>query len=435
MSGDPAVEAPRQQTIGAPFVLEGTGLHSGQPAYAEVRPAEADTGIVFCRSDLRDEPVIRADVELVSGVEWETVLGPSEGSVRTVEHLLAALAAYRIDNAEVVLRGSEPPARDGSSADWCEAIGKAGIVEQKSEASTIVVRDAFSVEDGSSRYTVSPYDGYRVSAGIDFDHPVIRRQFASTEIDGQGFCAEVAPARTFGLQSWANALHARGLALGANYENTIALTDDGLAEGVELRFPDEFVRHKIIDIVGDLALAGSRIQAHVVAERPSHRGNVMVARRLRRLRFRPSDGTPILEAERIFDFLPHRYPFLLVDRILEFEPGRRILGLKNVTINEPYFNGHFPGHPIMPGVLIVEGMAQTGGLLMMNEVSEASSKVVYFMSMNDVKFRRPVHPGDQLLFEVEMLQFRGRVCRIRGVGTVDGQIVAEATLMAQVMDR
>jgi UDP-3-O-[3-hydroxymyristoyl] N-acetylglucosamine deacetylase/3-hydroxyacyl-[acyl-carrier-protein] dehydratase len=195
------------------------------------------------------------------------------------------------------------------------------------------------------------------------------------------------------------------------------------------------VRHKIIDIVGDLILAGGRIRAHVVADRPSHRGNVMVARRLRRLQFKPADGTPVLEAERIFDFLPHRYPFLLVDRILEFEPGRRILGLKNVTINEPFFNGHFPGHPIMPGVLIVEGMAQTGGLLMMNEVSDASSKVVYFMSMNDVKFRRPVYPGDQLLLEVEMLQFRGRVCKIRGVGTVDGLVVAEATLMAQIMDR
>jgi UDP-3-O-[3-hydroxymyristoyl] N-acetylglucosamine deacetylase/3-hydroxyacyl-[acyl-carrier-protein] dehydratase len=435
VSGDPAGEAPRQQTIGNPFALEGTGLHSGQPANAEVRPADADTGIVFRRSDLRGEPTIKADVDLVSGVEWETVLGPEGGSVRTVEHLLAALAAHDIDNAEILLRGSEPPARDGSSADWCEAIEKSGIVQQDAEASSIEVREAFSVEDGPSRYTVSPHDGYRVSAEIDFEHPVIRRQFASAEINAETFCADVAPARTFGLQSWAKGLHARGLALGASLQNTIALTDDGIADGIELRFVDEFVRHKIIDIVGDLALAGCRLRAHVVAERPSHRGNVMVARRLRRLRFKPSDGSPVLEAERIFDFLPHRYPFLLVDRILEFEPGRRILGLKNVTINEPFFNGHFPGHPIMPGVLIVEGMAQTGGLLMMNEVSDAASKVVYFMSMNDVKFRRPVHPGDQLLFDVEMLQFRGRVCRIRGVGTVGGQVVAEATLMAQVVDR
>jgi UDP-3-O-[3-hydroxymyristoyl] N-acetylglucosamine deacetylase/3-hydroxyacyl-[acyl-carrier-protein] dehydratase len=384
---------------------------------------------------LKGEPVIPADVELVSGVEWETVLGPPEGSVRTVEHLLAALAAHRIDNAEIWLRGSEPPSLDGSSARWCEAIERSGIVEQDAPARCVEVLEAFSFEDGASRYSVAPYDGYRVSAGIEFDHPVIQRQYASSEIEAGAFCSAVAPARTFGLQSWAKALHARGLALGADFENTIALTDDGIADGIELRFEDEFVRHKIIDVVGDLALVGCRIRAHVVAERPSHRGNVTLARHLRRLQFRPADGTPVLESDRILDFLPHRYPFLLVDRILEFEPARRILGLKNVTINEPFFNGHFPGHPIMPGVLIVEGMAQTGGLMLMNEVGEAASKVVYFMSMDGVKFRRPVRPGDQLLFDMEMLQFRGRVCRLKGVATVDGQVVAEATLMAQVMDR
>ena len=183
MSGDPSVEAPRQQTIKTPFTLEGTGLHSGQPALAEVRPADADTGILFRRADIRGAPEVKADVELVSGVEWETVLGPDDSCVRTVEHLLAALAAHRVDNAEILLRGSEPPARDGSSADWCSAIDRAGIVAQDAEAAVIEVREAFSVEDGASRYTVSPYDGYRVSAGIEFDHPVIRRQFASAEID------------------------------------------------------------------------------------------------------------------------------------------------------------------------------------------------------------------------------------------------------------
>ncbi|MEJ2547248.1 MAG: UDP-3-O-acyl-N-acetylglucosamine deacetylase [Gemmatimonadota bacterium] len=432
---DPRREDEVQHTLASPFTEQGTGLHSGHPAHAEVLPAEPDTGIVFRRLDLKGEPTIPANVELVSGVEWETVLGPPDASVRTVEHLLAALAAHRIDNAEIRLQGSEPPALDGSSARWCEAIQASGTVEQNAPARTIEVREAFSLEDGASRYAVAPYDGYRVSAGIEFDHPVIKRQYASAEIVEDEFCRSVAPARTFGLQSWAKALHARGLALGADFENTIALTEEGIADGIELRFPDEFVRHKIIDVVGDLALAGTRIRAHVIAERPSHRGNVLLARRLRRLQFRPADGTPVLEADRIFDFLPHRYPFLLVDRILEFEPARRILGLKNVTINEPFFSGHFPGHPIMPGVLIVEGMAQTGGLMLMNEVSESSSKVVYFMSMNDVKFRRPVRPGDALLFDMEMLQFRGRVCRLKGIATVDDQVVAEATLMAQVVDR
>lgn len=424
-----------QRTLSGSFRVEGKGLHSGCAARCEVRPAPADTGVVFLRTDLEGSAPIRADVELVSGVEWETVLGVDRAVVRTVEHLLAALAVHEIDNAEILLSGPEPPALDGSTAGWCAEIARVGAEEQGAEARLVRVTETLSVDEGASRYTVAPYDGYRVSAEIAFEHPAIGRQFASAEVRVGSFCREVAPARTFGLESWATALHARGLALGASLENTIVLTDDGIAAGSELRFPDEFVRHKIIDVVGDLALVGARIRAHVIAERPSHRGNVAVARRLRRLLSRPADGSPVLDAERIFDFLPHRYPFLLVDRILEFEPARRIVGLKNVTINEPFFNGHFPGHPIMPGVLILEGMAQTGGLLLMNDVEDPSRKVVYFMSLNDVKFRRPVRPGDQLQFEMEMLQYRGRVCRIRGVGTVKGQVVAEATMMAQVVDR
>ncbi len=435
MSGRSVSPAPCQQTLRGAFRVEGVGLHGGGPAHCEVHPAPPDTGIRFRRLDLESAPPIRADVDLVSGVEWETVLGTDRTVVRTVEHLLAALAVHEVDNVEIRLSGAEPPALDGSTAGWCAEIDRVGTVEQDAPARVVKVREVFSIEEGASRYTVSPYDGYRVSAEIVFEHPVIGKQFASVEAVTGTFCREVAPARTFGLESWASALHARGLALGASVENTIVLTADGLAAGTELRFPDEFVRHKIIDVIGDLVLTGARIQAHVVAERPSHRGNVAVARRLRRLLHRPADGTPVLEAERIFDFLPHRYPILLVDRVLEFEQGKRILGLKNVTINEPFFSGHFPGHPIMPGVLIVEGMAQTGGLLLMNEFENPSEKVVYFMSLDDVKFRRPVRPGDQLLFDMELLQYRGRVCRLRGVATVNGQVVTEATMMAQVVDR
>jgi UDP-3-O-[3-hydroxymyristoyl] N-acetylglucosamine deacetylase/3-hydroxyacyl-[acyl-carrier-protein] dehydratase len=225
------------------------------------------------------------------------------------------------------------------------------------------------------------------------------------------------------------------LALGASYDNTIVATDDGLAEGTELRFPDEFVRHKILDLVGDLSLVGAQIQGHVIAEKPSHRGNVAVARRLRNMLTRPEDGAPAIDINRILEYIPHRYPFLLIDRVLEFEGGKRILGLKNVTINEPFFQGHFPEHPIMPGVLIVEAMAQAGGLLLMNEFDDPQSKVVYFMSLDNVKFRRPVTPGDQLLFELRMLQLRGRTCRMQGETRVGGVVVAEATMMARVMDK
>jgi UDP-3-O-[3-hydroxymyristoyl] N-acetylglucosamine deacetylase/3-hydroxyacyl-[acyl-carrier-protein] dehydratase len=303
------------------------------------------------------------------------------------------------------------------------------------EASVLVVREPFTVREGDSVYTVAPHDGYRVTAVIDFDHPAIGRQSITVEVEPETFCGEIAPARTFGLESWRDMLHEKGLALGATYENTIVATEDGLAEGTELRFADEFVRHKVLDLVGDLSLVGARIQGHVVAERPSHRGNVAVARRLRKMLARAADGGPVLDIGRILEYIPHRYPFLLIDRVLEFEGGKRILGLKNVTINEPFFQGHFPGHPIMPGVLIVEAMAQAGGLLLMNEFEDPQSKVVYFMSLDDVKFRQPVTPGDQLLFELRMLQLRGRTCRMQGITRVGGDVVAEATMMARVVDK
>src|SRR5690606_8296757 len=225
---------------------------------------------------------------------------------------------------------------------------------------------------------------------------------------------------------------ARGLALGATLENAIVLDGEGLAAG-ELRFPDEFVRHKIGDVVGDLALVGKRLRGHVMADRPSHAGNVALARKVEA---QSRDGAqPIVDIQTIMQYLPHRYPMLLVDRIVEFEAGKRIVGIKNVSINEPFFQGHYPGHPIMPGVLIIEAMAQVGGLLLMDAVEDPEEKVVYFMSLDNVKWRRPVTPGDQIRFELEMLQFRRHVCRTRGIGMVDGHVLAEAEMMARIVDR
>ncbi len=425
--------APRQRTIGQSVSLEGYGLHTGLPVSTTLRPAEEGTGIRFRRSDLEGAPVIPGLVEHVSGVEWETVLGTGDAVARTVEHLLAAVAATPIDNLVVDMDGPEPPALDGSAARWCEILRGAGVCEQEADAVCFSLSEPIHVESGASVYTVSPHPRYRVSAEIEFESAAIGRQFSSVDVTRESFESEVAAARTFGLERWKTGLQERGLALGASLENTIVVTDQGLAPGVELRYPDEFVRHKIIDLIGDLALVGARLQCHVTAVRPGHRGNIEVARRLR-ARLKEREGA-VLDINQILEYLPHRYPFLLVDRILEFEAGVRILGLKNVTINEPFFEGHFPGHPIMPGVLIVEAMAQCGGLLLMTEFENPDEKVVYFMSLDDVKFRRPVIPGDQLRFEVEMVQLRGRVCRMRGVARVGDQIVTEATMMAQVMDR
>lgn len=425
-----------QRTLQSAVTIEGTGLHTGQPVKATLNPADPGTGLVFRRVDLENQPLLSATVDSVAGTSWETVLGEGEARVGTIEHLLAPLTVFGIDNLEILLEGPEPPALDGSGREWCSLIQEAGIQDQDgTESRSIVVREPFVVREGDSTYTIAPHDGYRVTAVIEFDHPAIGRQSATVEVEPESFCAQIAPARTFGLESWREMLNAKGLALGANYENTIVATDDGLAEGTELRFPDEFVRHKILDLVGDLALVGAHIRGHVIAERPSHRGNVAVARRLRNMLTRPAAGGPALDINRILEYIPHRYPFLLIDRVLEFEGGKRILGLKNVTINEPFFQGHFPEHPIMPGVLIVEAMAQAGGLLLMNEFDDPQSKVVYFMSLDDVKFRRPVMPGDQLIFELRMLQLRGRTCRMKGVTRVGDNVVAEATMMARVMDK
>ena len=438
MTGDAGSENSEaaEGTLGASVTREGTGLHTGREVRARLLPDEAGRGIRFRRVDLEGEPELRAGVGAVTSADWETVLESDGARVGTPEHLLAALLAAGVDNVTVELDGPEPPALDGSAGPWCEAVEEAGVRRQEAEAPVFAPEEAFTVEEEDSRYTVTPSPRLRVSAEIDFDHPAIGRQFASAEVTGGEFCRETAPARTFGLRSWHEELLEQDLARGASHENTLVLDEEGLAEDAPaLRFPDEFVRHKIVDLVGDLALLGARLRAHVMAERPSHAGNVALVRELARRRRAAERGGPVLDVDEILDYLPHRYPFLLVDRIVEFEPGERIVGLKNVTINEPFFQGHFPGHPIMPGVLIVEAMAQVGGLLLMDEFEDPEDKLVFFMSMNDVKFRRPVRPGDQLRFEVEMVHFRGRVCRVRGVGRVDGEPAAEATMTARVSDR
>jgi UDP-3-O-[3-hydroxymyristoyl] N-acetylglucosamine deacetylase/3-hydroxyacyl-[acyl-carrier-protein] dehydratase len=299
------------------------------------------------------------------------------------------------------------------------------------------VQAPFTVTEGDSSYIVAPARALRLTVTIEWPHPLIGRQAGTYDVTPEGFAKELAPARTFGFTSEVAELQAKGLIKGASAANAIVLDERGIANGGKLRWPDEFVRHKAADILGDLALTGARIRAHVVATRPSHGGNIALARALARAGKRTGGTGPAMDISRIMDYLPHRYPFLLVDRILEVEGKQRIVGIKNVTINEPFFQGHFPGHPIMPGVLIIEAMAQVGGMLLMShfEGQNVDDKVVYFMSLDKVKFRRPVVPGDQIRFELEMVQFRGKTCRMKGAGYVDGQVVAEAEMMAMVVDR
>ena len=382
--------------------------------------------------DLASRPSIPARLAEVQSTERRTVLGTGDASVQTVEHLLAATAALEIDDMTVELDGPEPPIGDGSFTPYLDALLAAGIVEQPGEAVTYRVLAPFQLSEGDSSYVVAPAKSLRLTTTIEWQHPLIGRQSGSYDITPEAFGRELAGARTFGFLHEAAALRSRGLALGAALDSTLVLSDEGLVGG-ELRWADEFVRHKAADILGDLALVGGRIQAHVIASKPSHQGNIALARWLSRTGQR--DGGVAMDIGRILDVIPHRYPFLLVDRILEIEGTKRIVGIKNVTINEPFFQGHFPGHPIMPGVLIIEAMAQVGGMLLLGTIEDPDQKVVYFMSLDNVKFRRPVLPGDQLRCELEMIQNRGRTCRMKGIAYVDGNIVAEAEMMARVVDR
>ncbi|HEV8197438.1 MAG TPA: 3-hydroxyacyl-ACP dehydratase FabZ, partial [Gemmatimonadales bacterium] len=308
----------------------------------------------------------------------------------------------------------------------------AGIASLEGEPTSFRVQSPFTVTEGDASYVVSPAASLRLTTTIEWSHPLIGRQTGSWDIDLDTFRRDLAGARTFGFTHEVEALRSRGLLKGASTASAVVLSDTDVV-GSPLRWSDEFVRHKAGDILGDLGLVGGRVKAHLVANRPSHQGNVAVARAITRMA--EQTGGKILDISRILEVIPHRYPFIMVDRILDLQPRRRVVGIKNVTINEPFFQGHFPGHPVMPGVLIIEAMAQTGGMLLMDELTAPEDKVVYFMSLDNVKFRRPVVPGDQLRLEVEMIQFRGRTCRLKGLALVEGQVVAEAEMLARVMDR
>ena len=424
----------RQNTIAAPGDVQGVGLHTGEPVRMRVLPAPVNTGIVFRRTDLEGSPSIPAHVSHVVGTDLGTTVGIGEARVHTVEHFLAAAVVHRIDNAIVELDAAEPPAGDGSARIFDELLAACGVEEQDAPVKFLTVDAPFTVSKGIAQYVVAPSDSFRVSTTIEFDHPLIGRQFGSFQL-GNALCEEVLGARTFGFLRDVEAMRGRGRAQGGSADNAVVLTEDGVLDGTDLRYPDEFVRHKTLDVIGDLALVGARILGHVVAEKPGHAGNVALAQQLIARAEKKALTRPTLSIEQIMHYLPHRYPFLLVDRVVEFEERKRIVGLKNVTINEPFFQGHFPGRPVMPGVMIIEAMAQVGGLLVLENAENLEDKVIYFMALDNVRWRRPVIPGDQIRFEVELTQVRGPTVKMRGVGTVDGQLVAEADMMARVVDR
>jgi UDP-3-O-[3-hydroxymyristoyl] N-acetylglucosamine deacetylase/3-hydroxyacyl-[acyl-carrier-protein] dehydratase len=418
-----------RQTISREAEVEGIGLHLGQPCRLVFRPAPAGTGITFVRKDRggRRIPALAADAVLA---ERRTQIGDGDDALHTVEHVLAAVSGAGIDDVEIEMDGPEPPIVDGSALPFLEALRSAGVAPNGGAVEYLVVRDRFVHRDGNAEYEVSPSEQLDLEVSIDFPHPLVGEQRGRWTLRPETFAAELAPARTFGFRHELDALRAKGLIQGGSTSNALLLDETGVV-GNTLRWPDEFVRHKALDCVGDLALAGRRVKARIVARRPSHRGTVTLVREMGR---RAKEVHQVLGIDEIMQTLPHRYPFLLVDRILEYEAGKRVVGLKNVTINEPFFQGHFPGHAIMPGVLIIEAMAQVGGMLLM-ATSHQGDKVVYFTSLDNVKWRKPVRPGDQLLFELEVVQIRGVMCKMRGTARVDGNVVAEADMAAMLRDR
>jgi UDP-3-O-[3-hydroxymyristoyl] N-acetylglucosamine deacetylase/3-hydroxyacyl-[acyl-carrier-protein] dehydratase len=432
-----------QQTLAKPASLAGTSLHTGEKVTLTMKPAPANYGLKFRRTDLEDQPFIDADVGKVLMVERNTTL--SEGSVKvyTVEHVISALTGMGVDNALIEMDANEPPIGDGSSLPYVECIKKAGIVKQEEPRKVFEIREPIHLETpGGSLITIVPDKKFRISC-TQVGPDGRMTQFYSLEINPENYEKEIAPARTFVYYEDVKPLLDKGLIKGGSLENAVVIRGESVMSKSPMRYNEEFARHKILDMVGDLMLCGKRIMGHVIAVRPGHGPNTEMARKLKseyaRMRsmvpaVNIPHGEAVLDVNEVMQILPHRYPFLLVDRIVGFEGENKCTGLKNVTINEPFFQGHFPGHPVMPGVLQLEAMAQVASILMLR-LPENQGKIGYFMSADKVKFRKPVMPGDVLFIEAEITKVRRNIgcadCRC----IVNGETVSQGELTFTLIER
>lgn len=437
----------RQATLARETAYEGVGLHTGVRCRVRFRPAPAGTGIRFKRTDLPGEPEVPVAPEYATYDAKHgrrTILRNGTAEVHTVEHLLAAVYGVGIDNLSIELNAREPgEPGDGSAALYVRMFREAGLEEQDAERRYFHIPRPVRVQHGDAELVALPHDGLRVSFTIQYPTPVIGTQHAVFDVVPRVFADEIAPARTFVLQRDVDRLRKEGMILGGSLDNAIVVDEKGVANKEGLRFPDEFVRHKVLDLLGDLTLLGRPLRGHVMAWRSGHQSHIGFIKELADVERRASgfDLPPVPDGKgaywdirAISQIMPHRYPMLLVDRITELT-GDRVVGFKNVTVNEPFFIGHFPEHPIMPAVLIIEAMAQTGGVLLLNKVERPREKLVYFMGIDGAKFRRPVLPGDQVRFELTMLKLKGRICKMAGKAFVDDQLVAEAELLSTVVDK
>lgn len=437
----------KQRTILREASIKGKSLHTGEEVNLTLKPAPENHGIVFKRTDIYGKPEIKPAIELVEDLVRSTTIADGHAKVHTVEHVLSALNGCGVDNVLIEMDASEPPILDGSAKHFVNLVQQAEPVEQDAEREYYVLDEPISVTRGNSSIIALPHDGFRITC-TSTDDRGIHTQHLSLDVDPETYVAQIAPARTFTIYEDIEELLKLGKIKGGSLDSAIVIKGDKILSKEPLRFKDEFVRHKMLDIIGDIVLAGMPIKAHIVGVRPGHAMNAELSKVLRKKilekgkKAKPAKKAAIVKSDettmdirRVLDILPHRYPFVMIDRIIELVSPDELVALKNVTINEPYFQGHYPGRPVMPGVLQVEAMAQAAGVLLLRKLPVEENKIAFFMSCDKVKFRQAVEPGDTIEIRVQLIKIRGnKIATAKGECKVGGKLVSSAELMFMLAD-